>query len=80
MAVQNSVDGVYYNTLFAGNHLKTFQPLIEYSVFFYRGFTIEDFAKRDPVPQKRPPQRFLGCLELQFGNSARLGQSYSGKN
>ena len=25
------------------------------SRFFYRGFTIEGFAKRDPVPEKRPP-------------------------
>jgi hypothetical protein len=57
-------------------HVKAFQPSREYHGFFYRGFTIEDFAKRDPVPQKRPPQRFLGCLELQFGNSARLEQSY----
>ena len=62
MAVQNSVDGVYYNTLFAGNHLKTLQPLEEYPGFFYQGFTIEDFAKRGPISQKRPPQRCLGRL------------------
>ena len=44
------------------------------SRFFYRGFTVEDFAKRDPVPEKRPPQRFLGSLELKFGHSNRLEQ------
>ena len=51
---------------------KAFQPLVDYPGFFYRGFTIEDFAKRDPIPEKRPPQRFLGCLELQFENPPRL--------
>ena len=42
----------------------------------------ESFAKRDPVPEKRPPERFLGCVELHFGNSNRVDQSHrdQGKN
>jgi hypothetical protein len=38
-----------------------------------------DSTKRHPIPQKRPPHGCLGCLELKFGNSVRVGQSYSGK-
>jgi hypothetical protein len=60
--------------------LKAFQPLVEYPVFLYRGFTIGDFTKCHSTPQKRPPHRCLGRLELQIGNSVRLGQSYRGKN
>jgi hypothetical protein len=44
------------------------------------GFTIGDFAKRDPFPPETKPTampRELGCLELQFGYCARLEQSYS---
>ena len=60
--------------------IKAFQPLVKYPVFANMGFTIGDFANRDPIPQKRPSQRRLGCLELQFGNSIRLEQSYYNKN
>ena len=60
--------------------LKAFQDLVEYPVFLYHGFTFGEFTKCHPIPQKRPPHRCLGCLELQFENSARLGQSYSGNN
>ena len=49
--------------------IKAFQPLVEYPGFFVEGLL---WRKRDPVPEKRPPQRFLGRLELQFGHSNHL--------
>ena len=60
--------------------LKAFQPLVEFPVFFYRGFTIGDFGIAPPHPPETDPTAMpRGCLELQFGNFARLGQSISGK-
>jgi hypothetical protein len=75
--VYTLTDCTYYREGPPEGGIKAFQPLVEYPGFLYRGVTTRDFTKRHPTPQKRPPHRCLGCLELQFENSIRLGQSYS---
>ena len=44
--------------LVLGYGLKAFQPLVEYPIFLYRGFTIGDFTKCHPIPQNALQQTF----------------------